>query len=110
MAPSVVFLVRWQNSALNGKHNPVSVGWRTLILTIGFLDANKLAPIRPDLLELAQDLPKPPSFDPTPEELEAEEKAKKEAMEGDKADANGKGKTLGGAKAPKWLKGLGGKK
>ncbi|KAK9893734.1 hypothetical protein P389DRAFT_212871 [Cystobasidium minutum MCA 4210] len=90
MAPSVVFLVRWQNSAFN--------------------DANKLAPIRPDLLALAQDLPRPPSFDPTPEDLAAEEKAKREAAEGGKDDDKEKGKSLGGAKAPKWLKGLGGKK
>lgn len=114
MAPSVVFLVRWQNTSLNGmwlSSNLISyvckgadVSWN------GWTDANKVAPIRPDLLALAEELPKPPSFDPTPEELAAEEKAKSEAIGDGKEDSSGKGKTLGGAKAPKWLKGLGGKK
>jgi tether containing UBX domain for GLUT4 len=75
-------------------------------------DSEKLAPIKPELLELATDFPKPPSFDPTPEELAAEEKSKAEAMkdDGDGKDSSGRGKMLGGAKAPKWLKGIGGKK
>lgn len=60
------------------------------------LDSNKTAPLKAELLELAQDLPQAPSFDHTAEQARSDSSETPD-------DSKGKGKTLGEAKVPKWL-------
>jgi len=67
-------------------------------------DASRTAPLSPSLLSEAEELPKPPTFDPTPGQLAAKEA---EGATGDNPAGNErKGNMLGsgsGAKVPKWL-------
>lgn len=76
LAPSSVLLVRFSRDTLN--------------------DSNKTAPLKAELLELAQDLPQAPTFDRTAEQAKGDSSEKPD-------DGKGKGKTLGEGKVPKWL-------
>lgn len=60
------------------------------------IDSNKTAPLKAELLELAQDLPQAPTFDQTAEQTKGDSLEKPD-------DGKGKGKTLGEGKVPKWL-------
>ena len=60
------------------------------------------APITQELLSTAEDLPAPPSFDPTPQQLEAAQQAAKAAEE-DKGKSSTLGGGFTGSKTPKWL-------
>ncbi|KAL7004156.1 hypothetical protein EMMF5_006283 [Cystobasidiomycetes sp. EMM_F5] len=62
------------------------------------------APLRADLLDIAEDLPAPPSFDPTPEQIAAQEAARKSELEQqDKGKESTVGSNTSGNKVPKWL-------
>ena len=71
-------------------------------LTLLRTDHKTSAPLTQELLATAEDLPAPPSFDPTPQQLEAAQQAARVAE-----DDKGKSATLGGgstgSKTPKWL-------
>ena len=64
--------------------------------THSVVDSNKTAPLKAELLELAQDLPQAPTFDQTAEHAQSDASEKPD-------DGKGKGKTLGEGKVPKWL-------
>lgn len=65
-------------------------------------DGSRQAPIRNDLLAMAEELPQPKSFDPTPGQAAAQSAGADDP--GAPEDEKGKDKLLGGqAKVPKWL-------
>lgn len=70
-------------------------------------DSTRTAPLRAELLSIAQELPAPPSFDPTAESGGKEEGTADVEGEGDEQESRGKtlmSSSKGGTKVPKWLK------
>ncbi|KAH8913770.1 hypothetical protein BT69DRAFT_1234079, partial [Atractiella rhizophila] len=76
LIPTAVLFIKFEDDTLN--------------------DGKKEPPIKPALLELAEELPRPPSFDPTPADLAALARTQE-------ADAAKGEKKSEGVKAPKWL-------
>lgn len=101
LAPSSALHIKFSEESLNG------TPYCTLVRILAdgqHVESATRAPLRADLLDIAEDLPAPPSFDPTPEQIAAQEAARKSELEQqDKGKESTVGSNTSGNKVPKWL-------